>query len=72
MSLPTEKYRSLVQAKDFFLDLCDPKKTPRVPKVIRERARWALRHYPWESDLETLAQKCPTILEIPCESRRNK
>lgn len=28
------------------MDLLDPKKTPRVPKEVRQRAASCLRHYP--------------------------
>lgn len=62
MTLPNERYNSLIQAKEFLRSLLDPKQTPKVPKSIRRQAYWALRHYPAEYDLENLRKKCPTIL----------
>lgn len=46
MTIPTERTRSVLNTRQFLLDLLDPKKTPRVPMRIRERAYWCLRHYP--------------------------
>jgi len=63
MSLPDEKYRSINNAREFLRSLLDPKKTPRVPKKIRKEAYYALRHFPWEMDIERLAKKCPDILK---------
>ena len=47
MTTPDESFRAIRQARDFMLDLLDPRKTPRVPKVVRDRARACLRHYPF-------------------------
>ena len=63
MSLPDEKYRSINNAREFLRSLLDPKKTPRVPGKVRKEAYWALRHFPWEIDIEKLAKKCPEILK---------
>ena len=63
MSLPDEKYRSINNAREFLRSLLDPKKTPRVPSKFRKEAYWALRHFPWEWEIEQLAEKCPDILK---------
>ena len=63
MTLPNERYFSIVNTEQFLLDLLDPKKTPRVPKEIREQARRCLRHYPRRYDLDLLATKCPDVIE---------
>jgi hypothetical protein len=42
---------------NFLQDLCDPKKTPRVPKAIRGRAYSLLRHYPSLFDMEVIASR---------------
>jgi len=63
MTLPCERYNSIRYTEDFLLELCDPKKTPRVPKEIRQRARACLRHYPRRYDLDIIATKCPEVLE---------
>lgn len=63
MTLPDERYRSIMQARRLLEELCDPKLTPRVPMGIRDRARGALRHYPEEYYLGMLADSRPDILE---------
>lgn len=63
MTLPDERYRALKQGKRLLEELCDPGKTPRVPSMIRDRARAALRHYPSEYELERLADTCPDLLD---------
>ena len=52
MTLPDERFRALKQGKKLLEELCDPGKTPRVPSLIRDRARAALRHYPADFDLD--------------------
>ena len=63
MTLPCERFNSIVNTEQFLLDLCDPKKTPRVSREVRNRARACLRHYPRRFDLDLIATKCPEILE---------
>lgn len=63
MTLPDERYRALKQSRKLLEELCDPGKTPRVPSIIRDRARTILRHYPWDSDLDELAANSPEVLE---------
>jgi hypothetical protein len=63
MTLPDERYRALKQGKKLLEELCDPGKTPRVPSLIRDRARGALRHYPSDYDLDHMAEQCPEILD---------
>jgi hypothetical protein len=41
----------------------DPKKTPRVPKAIRQQAYYCLRHYPGQYHLDLIATKCPEVIE---------
>ena len=52
MTLPDERYRAVLQAERLLKDLCDPSKTPRVPRAIRSRAAGVLRHYPSEYELD--------------------
>ena len=54
MTLPHESANSINQARDFLFELMDTKKTPEVPKAIRERARAILKHYPMECDVKTM------------------
>jgi hypothetical protein len=63
MTMPCERYNSIVYTEQFLLDLCDPKKTPRVPLEVRNRARSCLRHYPRPFDLDMLSTKCPEIID---------
>jgi hypothetical protein len=63
MTLPDERYRALKQGKKLLEELCDPGKTPRVPSMVRERARGALRHFPSDYELEQLARACPELLD---------
>lgn len=51
MSTHEEQIHSITRTKDFLFDLLDPKKTPKVPKVIRKRASQCLKHYPIVVDL---------------------
>lgn len=57
MTLPDERYRSVIYARDFLRDLLDPKETPKVPRAIRERAYRCLRHFPSEYELERVAKE---------------
>lgn len=61
MTLPDERYRAVMWAKNFLYDLCDNKKTPGVSKAIREQARSILRHYPSEWDMQQAAEGAPHV-----------
>lgn len=63
MTLPDERYRAIIWAKNLCEELLDPKKTPRVPKEIRQQAYSVLRHFPDEYYLSMLAEARPDILE---------
>jgi hypothetical protein len=63
MTLPDERYRALKQGKKLLEELCDPGRTPRVPSLVRDRARGALRHFPSDYELERMAEKCPELLD---------
>jgi hypothetical protein len=61
MTLPDERYRAVLTAERLLKDLCDPTKTPRVPKSIRSRAASALRHFPSSYDMGRAAAACPEV-----------
>jgi hypothetical protein len=63
MTLADERYRAVNSAREFLRSLLDPKKTPKVPRKVRQQAYSVLKHYIWEMDLEKLAKKCPDILK---------
>lgn len=52
MTIPVERTRAVMYTLEFLFDLCDPKKTPRVPKIVRQRASMLLRHYPSKYNME--------------------
>lgn len=64
MTLPVERARSVKETENFLYDLLDPKKTPNVPKKIRERASRLLRHYPRELDIKLASKKVPDIFKV--------
>ena len=59
MTLPDERYRSLIQTKKFLMELLSPQMTPRVPKIIRQRASGLLRHWPDDYHLERMTEEMP-------------
>jgi len=63
MTLPDERYRAVRRAEQFLKDLCDPAKTPRVPRAIRAQASSILRHYPGAWDMDVAAHSCPSVFE---------
>ena len=63
MTLPDERYRSMIAADRLLKDLCDPRTTPRVPQAVRDRARHVLRHWPDVYYINRLAAETSGILE---------
>jgi hypothetical protein len=63
MTLPDERYRAIKMAEQLLQDLCDPKRTPRVPNTVRVRAMTALRHYPGSYDLAQLERAAPHVVQ---------
>lgn len=61
MTLPDERYRAVMHTRIFLHELCNPQKTPRVPKEIRKTAAWCLRHYPNTMDMQETADKVPEV-----------
>jgi hypothetical protein len=61
MTLPDERYRAVIHTQMFLYELCNPEKTPRVPKSVRQTASWLLRHYPSPYDMKEAADKIPEI-----------
>jgi hypothetical protein len=59
MSLPSEKTRAVLYTKDFLYSLLDPKKTPKVPKYVRDEAFRLSKHYPNSIDLQNAAKAAP-------------
>jgi hypothetical protein len=63
MTTANERFRALQAGKKLLEELCDPGKTPRVPGVVRDRARTVLRHYPRDLELDRLAEKSPELID---------
>lgn len=61
MTLPNERRMAIIRTEDFLLSLLDPKKTPGVPKAIREEARRCLRHFPSKYYMDRASELAPTI-----------
>ena len=57
MTVPIERTNAVMWTEDFLVDLCDPKKTPRVPKAIRDQAKRLLRHYPSKFEMDVIAKR---------------
>ena len=57
MTVPVERTNAVIRTQKFLLELLDPKKTPRVPRLIRQDARNLLRHYPSEFDMNMIADR---------------
>jgi hypothetical protein len=54
MTLPYERNMSIENTRNFLRALLDPKQTPKVPRKVRQRAYWCLRHFPNEFDMSQL------------------
>ena len=52
MTMPNERTRTVLQTKEFLLDLQNEKKSAGVPESVRKEAHRLLRHYPdaWHLD----------------------
>jgi hypothetical protein len=57
MTVPNERTQAVIYTEQFLKDLLDPKKTPRVPRAIRQRAGRLLRHYPGEFYMNIIADR---------------
>ena len=63
MTLPDERFRAVLRTRELLVNLCNPQHTPRVPKIIRDEARWCLRHYPDHYDMNKTSQTSPDIFQ---------
>jgi hypothetical protein len=59
MTLPDERYRAVVETKKFLESIITTRSG--LSKEIKETARWCLRHYPSEWDLEQAAEVAPHV-----------
>lgn len=64
MTLPDERYRSVMWAKKFLEGIAHDKKAyPRISKQIRGEAHSILRHFPNEWDLDSAARRAPDVFQ---------
>jgi hypothetical protein len=63
MTLPIEHTFAVLNVEQFLKDLRDPKKYPRVPKVVREEASRLLKHYPSRYNMRYIADSFEEISE---------
>lgn len=62
MTLPDERYRSVLWAKRFLESIAyDRKNYPRISKTIRGEAHSILRHFPSEYDMNRASEKAPEV-----------
>ena len=60
MTLPDERYRAVVQTQKLLLEILS---TPRVPKTIKDGAKYCLRHYPSEWDMKAASELAPHVFQ---------
>jgi hypothetical protein len=65
MTLPDERYRAVIQTGKFLKEILA---TPRVPKSIKDGARYCLRHYPSDWDMERAAEGAPEVFQERMEA----
>jgi len=68
MTLPIERTNAVLNVERFLMDLCNPKKTKRVPSEVRDRARSLLKHYPRKFDMMDPTESFEPIKEWSYES----
>lgn len=72
MTLPDERYRAVQNARNFLMDLLNPKKTPKVPRNIRLMARSVLKHFPSEFEMALVANEMQGVFDLPYGLRQKK
>lgn len=64
MTLPDERYRSVIWAERFLKELAyDRKKYPRLQKAVRQEAYNILRHFPSKWDMDRVSQDSPEVFQ---------
>ena len=70
MTLPDERANALIEAKHLLWGLAFELK--KIPRDVRDRAKSILRHYPWECDIEQIANCCPEQIQMPLSKVQNE
>jgi len=63
MTLPDERYRAIMAAKDFLTRLSFSSEIKRVPLAVRKEARAVLRHFPSDFDLAEIERYAPHVVQ---------
>lgn len=61
MTLPDERYRAVMYARKFLIDISQHRSG--LSDDIKQEARSILRHYPSEYDLDSAAEKAPFVFQ---------
>jgi len=61
MTLPDERYRSVMETKKFLESILNTRSG--LSKDMKEQARWCLRHYPSEYDLDRASEGAPDVFQ---------
>jgi hypothetical protein len=69
VTTPEERTRTVLQTKDFLVELIRPEQTPGIPDAVRREAHRLLRHYPGLSELALAHRALPMFFgDVPhCE-----
>ena len=67
MTLPNERTQAVLRVERFLMDLCNPKKYPRVPKAVREEASRLLKHYPSQYNMVYIEESFEPLESINYE-----
>lgn len=66
VTTPEERTRTLLQTKDFLVELMTSEHPSGVPDNVRQEARRLLRHYPGLMDLDLAHRALPMFFgEVP-------
>lgn len=65
MTTAAERSRAFIAGLELLQDLLDPKKTPRVPTPVRERASRVLRHFPTVSEIALATSEAHSPVPLP-------
>ena len=72
MTLPNERINAIKRTREFLRDLLNPKKTPKVPKCIRQQASDCLKHYPWDMYLNDVFNNTHKQEKLRSNKKRSK
>ena len=67
MTMPDERYNAVIRTRQLLLNLINPVHTPRVPKLVREEARYCLRHFPTTYDMMAAERAAPEVFQAKME-----